>query len=226
MLKALEALESYLQFLKDLGVEALPARKQLRRFLDLDLAVPVTSVAELHEVVKNCTKCKLHRTRTHAVPGEGPPRVKLMLVGEAPGRDEDLEGRPFVGRAGKLLDQMLTAIKIQRSEVYITNVVKCRPPGNRNPEPEEIEACLPYLAQQIKLLRPSLICTLGLIAAQSVLGHNEPLSKLRGRIHEKNGIKVVVTYHPAFLLRFPNRKREAWEDLKMLQSLYKEVGRA
>jgi len=226
MWEALELLEKYLFYLQRLGVEALPGKKNLKRFLDLDLTLPVSSLKELYEEVKRCTKCKLHRTRTHAVPGEGPEQTRLMLVGEAPGRDEDLEGRPFVGRAGKLLDQMLAAIKIKRAEVYITNVVKCRPPGNRTPDPDEIEACLPYLAQQIKFVSPRLICTLGLIAAQSVLGTTEPLSRLRGRVHEKDGIKVVVTYHPAFLLRFPARKRDAWEDLKMLQKLYQELVRA
>ncbi len=146
-----------------------------------------------------------------------------MLIGEAPGREEDLEGRPFVGRAGKLLDQMLKAINIRRADVYITNVVKCRPPGNRNPEPEEIEACLPYLRKQIKVISPKIICTLGLIAAQTVLGTTEPLSRLRGRVHQLDHLKVVVTYHPAFLLRFPANKRLAFEDLKLLKKIYDEV---
>ena len=221
--EVVEDLERFLRYLQTLGVEALPAKGSLKRFLDLELGLPASNLPALYEEIKGCKKCKLHRTRTQPVPGEGPAKTPLMLIGEAPGRDEDLEGRPFVGRAGKLLDQMLAAIKIRRSEVYITNVVKCRPPGNRNPEPDEIEACLPYLSQQIKLVGPKLICTLGLVSAQTVLGTTEPLSRLRGRVHEKDGLKVLVTFHPAFLLRFPNRKREAWEDLKLLRRLYEEV---
>ncbi len=220
----LEDLKTYFHYLQGLGVVFLPAKGAVKRFLDFELSFPARSLPELYNEIKNCTKCRLHRTRTQAVPGEGPLEARLMLVGEAPGRDEDLEGRPFVGRAGKLLDQMLSAIKIKRAEVYITNVVKCRPPGNRTPDADEIEACLPYLAQQIKLVSPKVICTLGLIAAQAVLATTEPLSKLRGKVHEREGIKVVVTYHPAFLLRFPARKREAWEDLKLLKSLYEGIG--
>ena len=220
--EVLDDLRRYLLYLKALGVEALPTKKTFKRFLDLDLSVPAPDLKTLGQEIKKCQKCKLYRTRTHPVPGEGNPRARLMLVGEAPGRDEDLEGRPFVGRAGKLLDQMLHAIKINRSEVYITNVVKCRPPNNRTPEPEEIEACLPYLAQQLKLIKPKIVCTLGLIAAQAVLATTESLGHLRGKIHQREGFKVVVTYHPAFLLRFPFRKREAWEDLKLLKRLYEE----
>ncbi len=221
--EVLADLKAYLLYLQRLGVDVLPAKKAIKRFLDLDVSLPARSLAELYQEIESCTKCKLHRTRTQAVPGEGREDAKLMLVGEAPGRDEDLEGRPFVGRAGKLLDQMLAAIKIKRAEVYITNVVKCRPPGNRTPDPDEIEACLPYLAQQIKLIHPRVICTLGLIAAQAILATTEPLSRLRGKVHGRDGIKVVVTYHPAFLLRFPARKREAWEDLKLLKRIYEEV---
>ncbi len=218
-----EDLASYLKYLEELGVKALPAKKAIRRFLELDLSPPPKSMAEIEAEIKGCTKCPLHRTRTNIVLGEGPTKTKLMLIGEAPGREEDLEGRPFVGRAGKLLDQMLKAIGISRGEVYITNVVKCRPPGNRTPEPQEIEACLPYLSKQIKLIAPKIICTLGLIAAQTVLNTTAPLSRLRGRIHEVDGIKIVVTYHPAFLLRFPANKRLTFEDLKLLKRLYEEL---
>jgi DNA polymerase len=143
----------------------------------------------------------------------------------APGREEDLAGRPFVGRAGKLLDQMLAAIKLTRAELYITNVVKCRPPGNRTPEPDEIEACRPYLTKQVRVIKPKIICTLGLTAAKAVLSTNASLSSLRGRVHQIEDIKVVVTFHPAYLLRYPAYKREAWEDLKLLKRLYDEVCR-
>ncbi|WP_022853662.1 uracil-DNA glycosylase [Thermodesulfatator atlanticus] len=219
-----DELESYLHFLRILGVNALPKTKNIKRFLELDLTPPPKSLDDIYVEIKDCKRCKLSRMRNNIVLGDGPENARLMFVGEAPGRDEDLEGKPFVGRAGKLLDQMLAAIDIKRSEVYITNVVKCRPPGNRNPEPDEIEACLPYLTKQIKLIRPAIICTLGLIAAQTVLATQSPLAELRGKIHEVDGIKVVVTYHPAFLLRFPVNKRKAFEDLKLLKKLYDELG--
>ncbi|OAG27301.1 uracil-DNA glycosylase, partial [Thermodesulfatator autotrophicus] len=212
-----EDLYEYLKFLQKIGVDALPARKNIRRFLDLDLTPPPKSLAEIESEIRNCTRCKLHRTRKNIVLGEGPESASLMFIGEAPGKDEDEEGRPFVGRAGQLLDKMLETININRNEVYITNVVKCRPPGNRNPQPEEIEACLPYLSKQIKLVRPAIICTLGLIASQTVLATTSPLSSLRGKIHELDGIKVLVTYHPAYLLRYPPKKKEAFEDLKLLK---------
>ncbi|NPA49444.1 MAG: uracil-DNA glycosylase [Thermodesulfobacteria bacterium] len=218
-----DELALYLEYLKAIGVKTLPKKKAFERFLKLDLSPPPKSLAEIAKEIEGCTRCKLHRTRTNIVLGEGPENATLMFIGEAPGRDEDLEGRPFVGRAGKLLDQMLGAINIRRAEVYITNVVKCRPPGNRTPEPDEIEACLPYLAKQIKLIRPRLICTLGLVAAQTVLATTQPLSRLRGKIHEIDGIKVVVTYHPAFLLRYPSYKAQALEDLKLLKRLYEEL---
>ena len=218
-----EGLKNYLLYLERLGVKTLPAKKTFKKFLELDLSPAPRDLAEIAAEIKGCTRCPLHRTRTNIVLGEGPSHTKLMLIGEAPGREEDLEGRPFVGRAGKLLDQMLKAIDIRRTDVYITNVVKCRPPCNRNPESEEIEACLPYLRKQIMVISPKIICTLGLIAAQTVLGTTEPLSRLRGRVHQLDHLKVVVTYHPAFLLRFPANKRLAFEDLKLLKKLYEEV---
>ncbi len=218
-----DELALYLSYLQALGVKAVPRKKAFERFLKLDLSPPPKSLAEIAAEIKDCTSCNLHRTRHHIVLGEGPEEARLMFIGEAPGREEDLEGRPFVGRAGQLLDQMLNSIGIRRAEVYITNVVKCRPPGNRNPEPAEIEACLPYLTKQIKVIRPRIICTLGLIAAQTVLATTKPLNRLRGKIHQKEGIKVVVTYHPAFLLRYSSYKPLAVEDLKLLKKLYKEI---
>ncbi len=218
-----DELALYLRYLQAIGVEALPKRKSFERFLKLDLSPPPKNLEEVAKEIKNCTRCKLHRTRTHIVLGEGPEQTKLMFVGEAPGRDEDLEGRPFVGRAGKLLDQILETIGLRRAEVYITNVVKCRPPGNRNPEPDEIEACLPYLSKQIKIIHPRLICTLGLVAAQTILATTQPLARLRGKVHEREDFKVVVTYHPAFLLRYPSYKVQALEDLRLLKRLYQEL---
>ncbi len=215
-------LRSYLEYLELLGVDAVPAYPEIKSFLDLDPLVPET-LADLEKEVRRCRRCGLHRTRTQAVTGEGPCPSKIMLVGEAPGREEDLEGRPFVGAAGKLLEKMLAAIRLKRSEVYITNVVKCRPPGNRTPEREELEACRPYLARQIRLVKPKAILALGAVAVKSLLLKEEPLSRLRGQIHELEGILVVPTYHPAYLLRNPSAKRAAWEDLKLFQSLIQEL---
>ena len=223
MQEILEALENYLRYLRTLGVKTVPARKKIKEFLSLECSPMPRCLEDLQRELEGCKRCKLARERTHLVFGEGNPRACFMLIGEAPGREEDQVGRPFVGRAGKLLDQMLAAIKLSRAELYITNVVKCRPPGNRTPEPDEIEACLPFLAQQIKLIRPRLICTLGLTAAQAVLSTSASLASLRGEVHQLEETKVVVTFHPAYLLRFPAYKREAWEDLKFLRRVYNEL---
>lgn len=194
----------------------MPSYPEIRHFLDLDPGIPGT-MEDLIREIQRCHRCALHRTRNQAVPGEGPHPCSILLVGEAPGREEDLEGRPFVGRAGELLTRMLSAIGLSRREVYITNVVKCRPPGNRTPEKEEIEACRPYLARQIKLVKPRIILGLGSVAARSLLLTEEPLSRLRGRVHYLEGIPVILTYHPAYLLRNPAAKRLAWEDLQLFK---------
>ncbi|MFH1018473.1 MAG: uracil-DNA glycosylase [Pseudomonadota bacterium] len=170
--------------------------------------------AELGE----CTRCKLHQGRAHIVFGVGDPHAALMFVGEAPGRDEDMQGEPFVGRAGKLLTDIIEAIGLTRREVYICNVIKCRPPENRNPEPDEIERCEPFLKAQIDSVRPKLICTLGKFAAQTLLKVETPISKLRGKFFEYNGVPLMPTYHPAFLLRNPSSKKEVWEDMKLLHA--------
>jgi len=173
--------------------------------------------AGLREVVKNCTRCKLRPTCTQTVFGVGLETAPLMVVGEGPGADEDAQGEPFVGRAGKLLDEMLRSIGRSRTEnVFIANVVKCRPPGNRDPEPDEVEACRPYLDQQIRLVKPKLIVALGRIAAQRLLSTDEPLSKLRGPMYQYGPEKtpLFITYHPAYLLRSPREKAKSWEDLK------------
>ncbi|WP_246167887.1 uracil-DNA glycosylase [Thermosulfurimonas marina] len=211
-------LGSYLEYLEALGVEAVPAYPEIKSFLDLDPLVPST-LPELEAEIRRCRKCPLHRTRTQAVPGEGPCPSEIMIVGEAPGREEDLEGRPFVGQAGRLLQKMLQAIGLERTQVYITNVVKCRPPGNRTPESEELRACRPYLARQIRLVKPKVILALGAVAARSLLLEEGPLSKLRGRPHRIDGLQVVVSYHPAYLLRNPAAKRAAWEDLQLFRKL-------
>lgn len=176
-----------------------------------------TDWAGLRAAVKDCQRCKLCHTRTNTVFGVGPENATLMVVGEGPGADEDAQGEPFVGRAGKLLDEMLAAIgRSRRDNVFIANVVKCRPPGNRDPEADEVEACRPFLEQQIRMVKPALILGLGRIAAQRLLDTPDPLSKLRGPIHAYGAERtpLFITYHPAYLLRSPREKAKSWDDLK------------
>jgi DNA polymerase len=168
----------------------------------------------------DCRRCKLHPYRTQIVFGTGNPQAKLVFIGEAPGRDEDLQGEPFVGQAGQLLNKIIQAIQLQREEVYIANIIKCRPPQNRNPEPDEIAACEPFLIKQLQVIRPRIICALGTFAAQTLLKTEEKISSLRGNFHEYQGILLMPTYHPAFLLRNPGRKREVWEDMKKIKKEY------
>lgn len=169
---------------------------------------------ELKQVVHDCTACKLRAGCTQTVFGVGDENADWLFVGEGPGADEDARGEPFVGQAGKLLDNMLAAIQLKRgSNVYIANIVKCRPPNNRNPEPDEVAACLPYLQQQIALIKPRLIVALGKTAATSLLGRDATLGSLRGTVHDYQGLPLIVTYHPAYLLRSPAEKAKAWQDL-------------
>ena len=168
----------------------------------------------LGAAVESCSRCPLARTRTQGVPGVGDPKAEWLFIGEAPGADEDRLGEPFVGQAGKLLDAMMAGIGLQRGRnVYIANILKSRPPGNRDPKPEAVAACLPYLERQIDLIRPKLIVVLGRIAAQTLLVSDTPIGKLRGHVHQYRGVPMVVTYHPAYLLRNPADKAKAWEDL-------------
>jgi uracil-DNA glycosylase family 4 len=171
----------------------------------------------------DCRRCKLHAYRTQIVFGTGNPRAKLAFVGEAPGRDEDLKGEPFVGLAGQLLTKIIQAIQLSREQVYIGNIIKCRPPENRNPEPDEITACEPFLIKQLQVIRPKLICALGTFAAQTLLKTEEKISSLRGKFHAYQGIPLMPTYHPAYLLRNPNRKREVWEDMKKIKREYDKL---
>jgi DNA polymerase len=169
---------------------------------------------ELKQSVRECTACKLRAGCTQTVFGVGDESADWLFVGEGPGADEDAQGEPFVGQAGKLLDNMLAAIKLKRgNNVYIANIVKCRPPGNRTPEPDEIATCMPYLQQQIALIKPKLIITLGKTAATSLLGRDATLGSLRGTVHSYQGVPLIVTYHPAYLLRSPAEKAKAWQDL-------------
>ena len=171
--------------------------------------------------IGDCQRCKLAAGRKSIVFGAGDAGARLVFVGEGPGFDEDQQGEPFVGAAGKLLTRIIEAIKLTRAQVYICNIVKCRPPGNRNPEPDEIEACSAFLERQIAAIQPDLICALGKFAAQTLLNTNQPISRLRGRFHDYRGIKLLPTYHPAYLLRNPDRKRDVWEDMKMLMKEYR-----
>lgn len=206
----------YLAQLRELGEEELnlklpPPRPRVRALPTLD---------NYCREISSCKKCPLGRTRTKFVFGEGAPDAGLVFVGEAPGQDEDLQGRPFVGAAGQLLTKIIEAIKLKRSEVYICNILKCRPPGNRNPLPEEIKQCEPYLRTQLEIIKPRVICALGTFAAQTLLQTAVPISKLRGRIHYYQNIKLVPTYHPAALLRNPGWKRPTWEDVQLVRKIY------
>ncbi|NIA30334.1 MAG: uracil-DNA glycosylase [Actinobacteria bacterium] len=178
--------------------------------------------AKLNQTIKNCRKCKLAETRYKFVFGEGNPNADIVLIGEAPGADEDRTGKPFVGAAGRLLTKILSAIQLTREEVFICNVLKCRPPQNRNPQEDEIHACEPYLYKQIELIRPQFVLCLGLFAAQTLLKTTRSLGELRGQVHTFRNAKLLVTYHPAALLRFPQYKRPTWEDVQLLRRLYDE----
>ncbi|MDT3697758.1 MAG: uracil-DNA glycosylase [Ignavibacterium sp.] len=181
------------------------------------------SLEQLNNMICNCTKCDLHKGRTNFVFGSGNPNAKVMVIGEGPGAEEDKQGLPFVGRAGQLLTDILKAIKFSREEVYIGNIVKCRPPNNRAPLPDEMDACIPYLNKQIELIKPKLILCLGLTAAKGLLRKKESLTALRGQIFDYNGIKVMVTFHPAALLRNPNWKKDCWADVQKFRKLYDET---
>jgi len=191
-----------------LGQAGLSREQKARRLAELD---------EQH--VKHCTKCPLHRTRTNTVFGTGDPAARLVFVGEAPGADEDAQGEPFVGRAGKLLDRMIAAMGLQREQVYICNILKCRPPGNRTPAASEVVACLPYLLEQLEIIAPQVIVALGAPASQALLQTNRSIGQLRGRFHDYRGVKLMPTFHPAYLLRSPGEKRKAWDDLKKVMAV-------
>lgn len=182
-----------------------------------------TSLSELNSLICQCQQCILGSTRKNFVFGVGNPNARVMVIGEGPGADEDEQGEPFVGRAGRLLNDILKAINFERSEVYIANVVKCRPPGNRTPTTDEMDTCLPYLKKQIDFIKPSLILCLGLTAALGILKKKDSLTNLRGKVFDFENAKVMVTYHPAALLRNPNWKRGCWEDVQQFRKLYDEM---
>jgi DNA polymerase len=206
----LEQLQAQLELQKKLKNPGVTRKK-------IDKNEPLNKI---REELGDCQRCPLAKTRTNLVFGAGDPNAQLMFVGEAPGRDEDREGIPFVGRAGQLLTKIIQAINMTRNQVYIANILKCRPPNNRNPETEEIEKCYPFLQQQIKVIQPRIICALGAFAAQTLLQTKTPIGRLRGRGHPFNKHSLVIpTYHPAFLLRDPNKKRDVWEDMQLVMKL-------
>jgi len=204
---------------------AIPARKGFTAPPQIGAMVAPEERAAALEIIRedlgDCTRCALHKGRNKIVFADGSPTARLMFVGEGPGADEDAQGLPFVGRAGQLLNNMIAAMGLKREEVYIANVVKCRPPGNRTPEPEEANTCSPFLFRQIDVVRPQVLVALGATAATYLLGQRQPLAGLRGRVHAFRGSSLIVTYHPAFLLRDPRQKKEAWADLQIAM---KELG--
>jgi uracil-DNA glycosylase len=215
----------FLEAQQQLGLDFVPgapeAPRQEKPLSERELLFSGTLTLDAtRQVLGECTRCKLHPHRTQIVFGVGHPQADLVFVGEAPGADEDAQGEPFVGRAGQLLTRMIEAIGLKRQEIYICNVLKCRPPGNRTPEADEIASCEPFLIAQIKAIKPKLICALGGVAVSALLKTKTPLSKLRGGFHDYQGIPLLVTYHPAYLLRNPNEKKSAWQDLQTLQKEY------
>lgn len=212
---------SYLSAASELGLRRVAGRAKKPRPIEAPAGDPSAELARVRSDLGECTRCKLHTTRTHIVFGVGDPRAELVFVGEAPGRDEDRQGEPFVGRAGQLLTKMISAMGLSRDQVYIANIIKCRPPENRNPEPEEIIACEPFLIRQLGAIRPKVICALGKFAAQTLLKTEEKISSLRGRWFTYQGIRILPTYHPAYLLRNPEDKRLVWDDLKKIMTALK-----
>lgn len=223
----------HLAWLRDAGVRDIPppsappdapapSAPGAGRYSLADKGCGSPSLLAVREELGECTRCKLGRGRTRLVFGVGDPGAELMFVGEGPGADEDRQGEPFVGRAGQLLTKMIEAMGYRRGQVYIANVVKCRPPENRNPEPDEMEACEPFLRAQIAAIRPKVIVALGKIAVQALLRQTSPISRLRGRWFDYEGVRLMPTFHPAYLLRSPDEKKKAWEDLQLVM---KELGK-
>ena len=213
-------------YLRALGIDVWVPRDADEPAADEPAADEVAAAqldwAGLREAVAACTRCELAQSRTNTVFGVGNEAADWMIIGEAPGAEEDRQGEPFVGRAGKLLDQMLFAIGESRDSVFIANILKCRPPNNRDPKPGEAAACRDYLDRQIELIRPKIILAVGRIAAQTLLGSDEPVGRMRGRAYDLDGIPLVVTYHPAYLLRSPSQKQKSWRDLCLAMRLYAE----
>ncbi len=218
------AAKQHVEGLRAFGLSAVPSAPV--RYEAPEAVVEQQCDASAHERLERlarevaaCQRCPLYRTATQEVVSDGTPTARLMFIGEAPGRDEDLQGKPFVGRAGQLLTKMIEAMGMKREQVYICNVLKHRPPGNRVPLPEEMDACFPYLQEQIAVVKPKVICTLGAVATKALLGPYVSITKIRGEVREYQGTMLVPTFHPAYLLRNPPAKKYAWEDLKKIKQL-------
>ena len=249
----LSQLKERLQYYKEMGIDGLSVKASLEKVaaatVNQEILHPPTvsdslivkresslfelplnqqpsgeSLESIRADLGDCRRCKLCSGRTNIVFGSGTSEAKLVFVGEGPGADEDAQGLPFVGAAGQLLTKIIEAIQLTRDQVYICNIVKCRPPSNRTPEEDEIAACSPFVFRQIESIRPRVICCLGAVAAQTVLGTKTAVGKLRGHFHDYRGIKVMPTWHPAYLLRNPNAKRDVWDDVKKIKALLDEVG--
>ena len=212
--QVLSSLQDFLLSQKEQGVLGLPLRQQ-HATVNKD-----HQLENIRSELGECTRCNLHQHRKHIVFGTGNPDAQLVFVGEGPGGEEDVQGKPFVGRAGQLLTKIINSIDLTRDEVYIANIIKCRPPHNRNPEPDEIKACEPFLIKQLDAIKPKIICALGTFAAQTLLETDERISRLRGKFIPYRESRLIATFHPAFLLRNPQRKRDVWEDMKMIRKEY------
>jgi len=234
----LDNVRTYVRMYQDWGLEgvsvAFPEAVPLRRTQASPLRSKSAALDALRTEIGDCTRCKLHPGRRNLVFGTGNPEAGLMFVGEAPGEDEDRRGEPFVGKAGQLLTRIIEAMGLRRNQVYIANIIKCRPPGNRNPERDEIDTCSPFLRRQIEIIRPRILCALGTFAAQTLLGTERRISQLRGRFHElpmvfsdgsSAGIRVMPTFHPAYLLRNAQDKKRVWEDMQLIMSELKNTER-
>jgi uracil-DNA glycosylase family 4 len=227
IIKTIDALGHTLRNLADKGQRGFGcSQSSLEKMANWGIAAERLSetLQDIRLDLGDCQRCRLAKGRAHIVFGSGSFKAKLVFVGEGPGFEEDQQGEPFVGPAGQLLSKIITAINLKRTQTYICNVVKCRPPHNRNPQPDEINTCLPFLERQIAAIRPDFICALGTVAAQTLLNTAAPISKLRGRFYNYRGIKLLPTYHPAYLLRNPDKKREVWEDMKLLMKEYPYEG--
>lgn len=213
----LREVQGLLEYEKAMGLREIPVskkEKQIKGQKNLNKEGKSVLLKKLKENIGDCRKCRLHEGRTHLVFGVGNPDADLIFIGEGPGRDEDMQGIPFVGRAGQLLTKIIGAMGLKREDVYIANIVKCRPPQNRNPEQDEADTCIPYLIKQVEIIQPKIIVCLGSVAVKHLLKTEDKITQIRGKLTEWNGIPVMPTYHPAFLLRNPNMKRPVWEDMQ------------
>ncbi|RJR39758.1 MAG: uracil-DNA glycosylase [Deltaproteobacteria bacterium] len=210
------ALEDWLRFQRRLGWPGTPAEPEAPASEQVNEATGVLTLKEIRAELGDCKRCKLSRTRKNIVFGDGSARAALMFIGEGPGEEEDLQGLPFVGAAGQLLNNLLSKLGLRREEVYIANVVKCRPPGNREPEADESEKCLPFLRKQIEAIQPRVIVTLGRVATQGLLSTPAPLTRLRGQWQKYGKIRVMPTFHPSYLLRFPKERHKTWDDMQQV----------